>query len=100
MTREACEQEVFQMDSPLKVVQRFVEAFNARDEVALTPCFHSEAVIIGPDGNVMTRGSEALNGLYAQSCAQSPDLHADIVTRVSVRNLVVDEEQVSGVLFE
>jgi hypothetical protein len=88
------------MASPQEVVQTFVDAFNARDAAALTPCFHSEAVIVGPDGNVMTQGGEAIHGMYAQLFAQSPDLHARIVSRMSVGSWVVDEEQVSGVVFE
>jgi len=88
------------MAAPLEVVQTFVEAFNARDAAAVTPCFHSDAVIVGPDGSVMTRGGEAINGLYAQLFTQSPDLHADIVSRMSVGSWVVDEEKVSGVVFE
>ena len=88
------------MGSPLEVVQTFVDAFNARDAAALTPCFHSDAIIVGPDGNVMTQGGEAINALYAQLFAQSPELHAEIVSRMSVGNWVVDEEQVSGIVFE
>lgn len=88
------------MASPSEVVQTFVDAFNARDAAALTPCFHSDAIIVGPEGNPMSQGAQAIHDLYAQLFAQSPELHATIVSRMSVGNWVVDEEQVSGIVFE
>lgn len=88
------------MGSPLEVVQTFVDAFNARDAATLNHCFHPDAIIVGPDGNVMTQGGDAINGMYAQLFEQSPDLHATIVSRMSVGNWVVDEEEVSGIVFE
>jgi putative hydrolase of HD superfamily len=88
------------MVSPLEVVQAQVDAYNAHDAEALTACFQSDAVVVGPDGNVMMSGGEAINGMYAQLFGQSPDLHVDIVSRMCVGNWVVDEEETSGLVFE
>lgn len=86
--------------SPEEVVQAEVEAYNALDAEALTKCFHSEAVVIGPDGQVMMAGSDAIKGMYAQLFAQSPDLHVDIISRITVGDWVIDEEATSGLVFE
>lgn len=88
------------MSSPVEAVQTQVDAYNARDAVAFTACYHPEATIVGPDGEVMVEGSEAINALYAGLFAQSPDLHVDIRTRISIGQWVIDEEDASGLVFE
>jgi hypothetical protein len=88
------------MASPVEVVQALVDAFNAKDAAAISRCFHSDATIVGPDGNVMTQGGEAIQAMYGQLFAQSPDLHVNIVSRMGVGNWVVDEEEASGIVFE
>ena len=76
------------MASPLEVVQAQVDAFNARDAAAFTSLYHSDATLVGPDGNVMLQGRDAINGMYTQLFAQSPDLRVNIVARGSVRSTV------------
>ena len=88
------------MASPLEVVQAQVDAFNARDAEAFTALYHSDATLLGPDGNVMMQGHAAINGMYAQLFAQSPELHVNIVSRMTVGDWVVDEEECSGFVFD
>jgi hypothetical protein len=88
------------MSSPVEAVQTQVDAYNARDAVAFTACYHPEATIVGPDGEVMVEGSEAINALYADLFAQSPDLHAEVRTRISIGQWVIDEEDASGLVVE
>lgn len=88
------------MASPLEVVQAQVDAFNARDAAAFTALYHSDATLVGPDGNVMMQGTEAINGMYTQLFARSPDLHVNVVSRMTVGDWVVDEEECSGFVFD
>ena len=88
------------MSSPVEAVQAQVDAFNARDAAAFTACYHPEATVVGPDGNVMVEGSEAINALYAKVFAQSRDLHVNILARISIGDWVIDEEGASGFVFE
>jgi hypothetical protein len=48
----------------------------------------------------MAQGHDALRALYGQLFAQSPALHADIPQRINVGAYVIDEEEVSGFIFE
>ena len=41
-------------------------------------------------------GHDAMRERYGQLFAGSPDLHAEIVTRIRVGSYVIDEEQVTG----
>jgi hypothetical protein len=75
-----------EMSSPVEAVQAQVDGFNARDAAAFTACYHPEATVVGPDGNVMVEGSEAINALYAKVFAQSPDLHVNILARISIED--------------
>ncbi len=88
------------MRSPVEAVQAQVDAYNARDAVAFTACYHPEATVVGPDGDVMVEGSEAINALYTKLFAQSPEMHVDISTRISIGDWVIDEEEASGLVFE
>jgi hypothetical protein len=88
------------MTSPTDVVQAQVDAYNARDAEAFTRCFHVDAKVLGADGEVMVEGTADIHGLYEQLFGQSPELHVDIANRIAVGDWVVDEEAVSGVVFE
>ena len=51
---------------------------------AFTAFYRSDATLVGPDGNVIMEGREAINAMYAQLFAQSPDLHVDVTSRMTV----------------
>jgi hypothetical protein len=89
-----------EMASPTEVVQAQVDAFNARNAAAFTACYHAAARVLGPDGDVMVEGTEAIHGLYAQVFEQSPELHVNIAIRIALGDWVVDEEEASGFVFE
>ena len=48
------------------------------------------------DGQAVMRGHEAMRERYGGLFAASPDLNAEIVTRIRVGSHVIDEERVSG----
>ena len=85
---------------PVTVVRGQVEAFNARDVDRFVSYYSVDAVLEDGNGQVMAQGRDALRALYGQLFAQSHALHADIPQRIHVGCYVIDEEEVSGFIFE
>jgi hypothetical protein len=84
---------------PTQVVQGQVDAFNARDVARFVSHYGPDALVEDGQGNVMARGHEALQALYGQLFAQSPDLHCEIPRRIHVGAHVIDEEAITGFNF-
>jgi len=84
--------------SPETVVQRQVEAYNARDIEAFLS-FYAEDVVIRtlPSGEVSWDGREAMRSRYAELFADNPELECTIIKRIVHGNWVVDHEFVTGV---
>ena len=84
--------------SPEYVVQRQVEAYNARDIDAFLS-FYAEDVKIArlPLGEVSYDGREAMRPRYSRLFEKNPELNCTIVNRTVHGNWVVDQEFVSGV---
>ena len=82
------------------VVQEQVNAFNVRDAERFAECYADDARVLAPDGNVMAAGKAEIKQLHSRLFEQSPDLRAQIVTRIAVGEFVTDEEQASGMVFE
>jgi len=53
-------------------------------------------VIEDADGQPLLHGHDAMRERYGRLFAGSPDLHAEIVTRIRVGSYVIDEERISG----
>lgn len=82
------------------VVQQQVEAYDARDAERFADWYADGATILAPDRSVMAAGKAQIMNLYSQMFGQSPALHAEVVTRIAVGDFVIDEERVSGLVFE
>jgi uncharacterized protein (TIGR02246 family) len=81
-------------------VQEQVEAFNAHDLDRFLACYAPDVVIEDGAGNVMMQGHDGMRRFYEPVFAQSPHLHADIVTRIRVGAYVIDEERGTGLNAE
>jgi hypothetical protein len=77
-------------------VERQVEAYNRRDLDAFLDCYSPGVVIEDATGNVLMQGHDALAAAYGELFSESPELHADIKTRIRVGDYVIDEEVVTG----
>jgi imidazolonepropionase-like amidohydrolase len=84
--------------SPETVVQRQVEAYNARDIDAFLS-FYAEAAVIRrlPTGEISWDSREAMRPRYAKRFSENPELHCTITQRVVHGEWVVDHELVTGV---
>lgn len=79
------------MMSPGAVVQAQLDAFNARDLDALLATYAPNAQQYVLHGALLAQGHEVLRTRYAIRFAE-PDLHARLVTRSCIGNMVVDLE--------
>ena len=86
-----------QGNDAVEVVQRQLEAYNARDLEAFAATY-SDAIRIYrmPATEPSIAGQAALRDTYRQRFA-SPGLHADILNRIVLGNKVIDHERVRGI---
>jgi hypothetical protein len=80
--------------SPAAVVQRQLDAYNARDIDALVATYASDARQYEHPGTLLATGSEAIRARMAQRFLE-PNLHARLVQRAVMGNIVVDHEVVT-----
>jgi imidazolonepropionase-like amidohydrolase len=84
--------------SPETVVQRQVEAYNARDIEAFLS-FYADDIVVRrlPSGEVAWDGKEAMRPRYAKRFAENPKLFCTVTQRIVHGDWVVDHELVTGV---
>lgn len=81
---------------PDDAVERQVQAYNARDVDGFIACYAKDVVIEDAEGQPLMSGRAAMRERYGLLFADSPELHAEIVTRIRVGSYVIDEERVTG----
>ena len=83
--------------SPETVVQRQLDAYNARDLEAYLAVFaeDAQAFELGNPEPTM-HGKAAIRARYADLFARSPNLHAKLINRVAYARAVVDHERIEG----
>lgn len=84
----------------MDAVQQQVEAFNSRDLERFLTAYAPDVVIEDASGNVVMQGHDGMRAMYGALFAQSPALHAEIITRIRVGEYVIDEERAHGINFE
>jgi hypothetical protein len=85
---------MFDSDSPAAVVQRQLDAYNARDVDALLATYAPDARQYEHPATLLVTGHDDMRGRFAVRF-QEPDLHARLVQRVVMGNLVFDHEIVT-----
>lgn len=81
------------------VVDRQLKAYNAHDLEAFLSCYSPDIkVALHPGGQTLDEGREALRLSYAKLFAECPHLHAHITKRITLENMVIDEEEVDGLV--
>ncbi len=87
-------------ETPAQVVQRQLNAYNARDLERFAACYADDVVVgnLGPDGPAeWMRGKDKLRERWGERFATSPDLHCRIENRIANGEVVIDHEFVTGV---
>jgi uncharacterized protein (TIGR02246 family) len=87
---------------PAAVVQRFVDAANARDADAMAALVAPQAVFARfPDGQTLAQGRDGIRAFYARQLpALSPGFRITVQPRIVEGNLVVDQEHFAGTAAE
>lgn len=80
--------------SPATVVQQQLDAYNARDLDAWLATYHPDAEQHALHGPLLARGHDAIASRIRVRFAE-PDLHAALLSRVVLGQLVVDHERVT-----
>ena len=83
---------------PAAVVQRFVDAANARDAAAMAALVAPQAVFARfPDGQTLIQGRDSIQAFYArQFPLLPPSFHISVQPRIIEGNLIVDQEHLAG----
>ena len=83
------------------VVQRQLEAYNARDLERFLAEFADDVRLYRPPSpEPAIAGKQALADFYAKERFSRPALHAEIFNRMVLGNKVIDHERISGVRDE
>jgi hypothetical protein len=85
---------MFDPNSPAAVVQRQLDAYNARDVDALLATYAPDARQYEHPATLLATGADEMRARFALRF-QEPDLHARLVQRVVMGNLVFDHEVVT-----
>lgn len=80
-----------QEKSPIAVVQAQLDAFNARDIDGLMATYAPDAQQFQLHGDMLARGHEQMRPRYLARF-EEPDLHARLISRTVMDNVVVDFE--------
>jgi uncharacterized protein (TIGR02246 family) len=84
-------------DSPTAVVQRQLDAYNARDIEAFVATFADDAELFElGQPTPTTVGKAAIRARYQALFDASPQLHSVVVNRTALGQVVVDLEQITG----
>jgi uncharacterized protein (TIGR02246 family) len=79
------------------VVQRNLNAYNARDLKSFMNDFTEDIILINfNDGKIVAEGKTAIEKLYSDLFNQSPKLHSTILKRIVIGNKVIDHESIIG----
>jgi len=84
--------------NPESVVQRQLDAYNARDLEGFLASFGEEVRVYRPPATDFALvGTAAIGSFYAMPRFNRAGLHADVLNRVVLGNKVIDHERISGV---
>ena len=81
-------------DDPEAVVQRQLDAYNARDADALVAIYAEDAQQFDHPARLLASGSAQIRErLLARF--KEPNLHATLVKRITMGNIVIDQERIT-----
>ncbi len=82
------------VSDPESVVQRQLEAYNARDLDTLLTIYAADAETFEHPAKLLARGTEALRERYALRFKE-PNLHAHLLKRIVMGSTVIDHERIT-----
>ncbi len=83
-------------DSPSKIVQKQLDAYNARDIDAFLDTYSENVKLYTFPNQLLSEGKTAMENQYGSFFENTPDLHCIIKNRIVIGNKVIDEELVTA----
>ena len=80
--------------SAAEIVGRQLDAYNGRDLDAFMACWAADARILAWPGTLLAEGAETIRERHGRRFAE-PHLHACLLSRIAIGELVVDHERVT-----
>jgi uncharacterized protein (TIGR02246 family) len=78
------------------VIDRQIDAYNARDIDGFLAAYAPDAVIEDGRGNVLMRGVDEIRAEYEPFFRDFPSLHGRVLRRMAAGAWTVDEELITG----
>ena len=83
--------------APGQIVTRQIEAYNNRDNKGNMVLFSDDFKMIRfSDGHLLIDGKEACRKMFYQLFSNSPDLSAEVISRIDFDNKIILHEYVEG----
>lgn len=82
-------------DSPAKIVQKQLDAYNARDIDGFMDTYSEDIKLYNFPNQLTTQGKSSMEMQYKGFFENTPDLHCEIKNRIVIGNKVIDEEYVT-----
>ncbi|OHB78049.1 MAG: hypothetical protein A2Z34_09380 [Planctomycetes bacterium RBG_16_59_8] len=83
-------------EQPELLVQRQLDAYNARDIDAFVACYSEDVEVYNHPATLVYKGREAMRERYAAYFESAPELHCELVNRITIGNKAIDREQITG----
>lgn len=84
-------------EMPEHVVQRQVDAYNAHDVDAFLGTYCDDAEYLAlPGDRLLFRGAAEMRAQYTELFKRHPDVHVEVMNRISRGRFVIDLERVTG----
>ena len=84
--------------TPAQVVQVQLDAYNVRDLDRFLSVYADDVAVYRPPSSTPAfAGRAAMAEFYATQRFNLPELHAELVNRIVIGNVVIDHERVRGV---
>ncbi len=81
---------------PETIVQKQLDAYNARDIDAFLDTYTEDVAMYNFPAEKSSQGQEEMRKGYAGYFESTPDLHCEIKNRIVIRNIVIDEENITA----
>ena len=82
--------------SPVDVVQQQVNAYNAKDIDAFLATYSPDVELYLHPDSLFLSGREEMRESYGPFFSNTPQLHVEILSRMTSGNVVIDKEKVTG----
>ncbi|MDW3191759.1 MAG: amidohydrolase family protein [Cytophagales bacterium] len=82
------------VESPAQIVQRQVNAYNARDIDAFLDTYSADVKVYNEKGEMTLKGHAKMRERYGLMFERVTNLYCEIVNRIVINNKVIDQEKV------